>query len=38
MILVKDKNFIITGPGWLTAGSLPLFLFLFAGEKEGYYE
>uniref|UniRef100_UPI003AB5D2DD hypothetical protein n=1 Tax=Blautia sp. TaxID=1955243 RepID=UPI003AB5D2DD len=24
MILVKNKNFIITGPGWLTAGSLPL--------------
>lgn len=33
MILVKDKNFIITGPGWLTAGSLPLFLFFLCGRE-----
>lgn len=47
MILVKDKNFIITGPGWLTAGSLPLFFFSLrermkdtmnkAPLKAGYY-
>jgi len=39
LILVKNKNFIIMGPGWLTAGSLPLFpFFFFAGQNEEYYE
>lgn len=33
MILVKDKNFIIMGPGWLTAGSLPLFAFFSLRDR-----
>ncbi len=33
LILVKNKNFIIMGPGWLTAGSLPLFPFFSLQDR-----